>query len=105
MNSTVRTLRYYDEINLLKPSYISESGYRYYSKKRYYHITANYCIKGTKFSIKSNRNNLKSEKWEDVFEEQLALVTKELRLFKHLSVIEQNDSWKNIFQYIRQRVF
>ncbi|PWU68713.1 hypothetical protein DLJ74_09815 [Gracilibacillus dipsosauri] len=33
MNITVRTLRYYDEINLLKPSYISESGYRYYSKK------------------------------------------------------------------------
>jgi len=31
---TVRTLRYCDEINLLKPSRIAESGYRYYSKKR-----------------------------------------------------------------------
>ena len=25
-----RTLRYYDEIGLLKPSFINESGYRYY---------------------------------------------------------------------------
>ena len=27
---TIRTLRYYDEKNLLKPSYVSESGRRYY---------------------------------------------------------------------------
>ncbi|WP_279389109.1 MerR family DNA-binding transcriptional regulator [Hazenella coriacea] len=32
MNITIRTLRYYDEINLLKPSHTAESGYRYYSK-------------------------------------------------------------------------
>lgn len=27
---SVRTLHYYDEINLLKPSEVTESGYRYY---------------------------------------------------------------------------
>ena len=27
---TIRTLRFYDEKNLLRPSYISESGRRYY---------------------------------------------------------------------------
>jgi DNA-binding transcriptional MerR regulator len=32
-NLTVRTLRYYDEIHLLKPSHVAESGYRYYSKE------------------------------------------------------------------------
>lgn len=31
-NVTTRTLRYYEEIGLLKPSYVAESGYRYYSK-------------------------------------------------------------------------
>ena len=27
---TTRTLRWYDEIGLLKPAYVAESGYRYY---------------------------------------------------------------------------
>ena len=31
---TVRTLRYYDQIGLLKPSYHSENGYRYYEKDK-----------------------------------------------------------------------
>jgi DNA-binding transcriptional MerR regulator len=30
---TVRTLRFYDEIGLLKPGYVAESGYRYYGEK------------------------------------------------------------------------
>ncbi len=115
MNSTVRTLRYYDEINLLKPSYISESGYRYYSKKDIITLQRIIALKELNFQLNQIKTILNQNKWEDVFEEQLALVTKEidhlryleklLRLSKHLSVIEQNVSWKNIFQYIRQRVF
>ncbi len=31
--TTVRTLRYYDEIGLLKPSNLSEGGHRYYDEK------------------------------------------------------------------------
>jgi len=31
---TTRTLHYYDEINLLKPAYHSENGYRYYEKEQ-----------------------------------------------------------------------
>ena len=31
---TVRTLRFYDEIGLLKPAYIADNGYRYYQKKQ-----------------------------------------------------------------------
>ncbi len=30
---SVRTLHYYDEIGLLKPSFIKENGYRYYEEK------------------------------------------------------------------------
>jgi DNA-binding transcriptional MerR regulator len=30
---TVRTLRFYDEIGLLKPAYVADNGYRYYQKK------------------------------------------------------------------------
>ena len=30
---SARTLRYYDQIDLLKPSEISEAGYRYYGER------------------------------------------------------------------------
>ncbi|WP_245850908.1 MerR family transcriptional regulator [Paenibacillus herberti] len=42
-NLSIRTLRYYDEIGLLKPAKVAESGYRYYSNeeiRRLQHITA-----------------------------------------------------------------
>ncbi|MDQ0230428.1 MerR family transcriptional regulator [Metabacillus malikii] len=32
-NVSVRTLHYYDEINILNPSYVSDTGRRYYSDK------------------------------------------------------------------------
>ena len=31
----IRTLRYYDEIDLFKPIYVNEKGYRYYSYHQY----------------------------------------------------------------------
>ncbi|BDC34203.1 transcriptional regulator [Candidatus Dependentiae bacterium Noda2021] len=31
---TIRTLHYYDEIGLLRPHYVSETGYRFYDKKQ-----------------------------------------------------------------------
>ena len=34
-----RTLRYYDEINLIKPTYIDEdTGYRYYTFEKFHYI-------------------------------------------------------------------
>lgn len=32
-NISIRTLRYYDEIGLLKPAKVADSGYRYYSNQ------------------------------------------------------------------------
>jgi MerR family transcriptional regulator, thiopeptide resistance regulator len=31
---TIRTLRFYDEIGLLRPAYVADNGYRYYGKKQ-----------------------------------------------------------------------
>jgi DNA-binding transcriptional MerR regulator len=32
---SVRTLHYYDEIDLLKPAYVRDNGYRYYTEKEF----------------------------------------------------------------------
>lgn len=59
-NVSISTLRYYDEIGLLKPAEVNESGYRYYSDKELIllqHITA---LKEIGFTLKGIRNLLLS---------------------------------------------
>mgnify|MGYP000872187454 CR=1 FL=1 len=49
---SIRTLRYYDEIGLLKPRYTDpESGYRYYGKKQLLHIEIIQDLKSFDFSL------------------------------------------------------
>lgn len=111
-NLTVRTLRYYDEINLLKPSYVAESGYRYYSKQDVLKLQRILALKEMGFSLQQIKEILDRNKWKNVFEEHLEFIAKERerlsyleklsRLCLQLSIVEQDISWDNIFQYIRQ---
>lgn len=53
---SIRTLRYYDEIDLLKPAKVTEAGYRLYderSLKNYVRL----CFSGTRSSIVGNKSN------------------------------------------------
>ncbi|WP_152658214.1 MerR family transcriptional regulator [Oceanobacillus sp. CFH 90083] len=112
MNITVRTLRYYDEINLLKSSYTAESGYRFYSNENIITLQRIIALKELGFSLNEIKTILDQKNWENVFEEQLALIAKEkerlrdlektMRMSYHLSQIEQELSWRNIFQFVRQ---
>lgn len=111
-NLTVRTLRYYDEINLLKPSHVAESGYRYYSKKDVLKLQRILALKELGFDLNQIKEILDQNKWKNVFEEHLVFIEKERerlsyqeklsRLCLQLSIVEQNMSWDNIFRYIRQ---
>jgi DNA-binding transcriptional MerR regulator len=112
MNITVRTLRYYDEINLLKPSYTAESGYRFYSNANIVTLQRIIALKELGFQLSQIKTILDQKNWGNVFEEQLALIAKEkerlsylektMRLSHHLSQIEQDLSWRNIFQFIKE---
>lgn len=111
-NLTVRTLRYYDEISLLKPSYVAESGYRYYSKNDVLKLQRILALKELGFNLKQIKEILDRNKWKNVFKEHLEFIAKEKerlgyleklsRLCLQLSIVEQDISWDNIFQYIRQ---
>lgn len=60
-NISIRALRYYDEIGLLKPAKISESGYRYYSNEEINtlrHITA---LKELGFTLAAIKDMLSAE--------------------------------------------
>ncbi|QKY71244.1 MerR family transcriptional regulator [Lentibacillus sp. CBA3610] len=109
INLTIRTLRFYDEIDLLKPSYVADSGYRYYSKRDVLKLQRIIALKSLGFHLHQIKSIMHQNKWEGVFEEQLAIITKEqewlayqeqlMRLCLHLSLIEQDISWETIFQY------
>ncbi|QQK75408.1 MerR family transcriptional regulator [Salicibibacter cibarius] len=112
MNITTRTLRYYEEINLLKPSYTAESGYRFYSKTNIVILQRIIALKELGFQLSKIKTILDQKNWENVFGEQLVLITKEkerlsylektLRLSQHLSQIEKDLSWENIFHFIKE---
>jgi DNA-binding transcriptional MerR regulator len=52
-NTTIKTLRYYDEIGLLKPIQIDKNnGYRYYSTEQFEQLNTIHYLKELGFSLK-----------------------------------------------------
>ncbi|MCQ6562312.1 MerR family transcriptional regulator [Paenibacillus mendelii] len=82
-NISIRTLRYYDEIGLLKPAKVAESGYRYYSNEELrvlQHITALKELGFTLASIKellSAGKESQEDRWRTYLEFELAAVAEE----------------------------
>lgn len=57
----VKTLRYYDEINLFKPSYIDDfTGYRYYTDEQIEQIKKIIMLKELNLSLKNIEDYLKT---------------------------------------------
>lgn len=53
---TIRTVRYYDKVNILKPSYVSESGIRYYTDEDFAKLQQILLLKYLGFSLDDIRN-------------------------------------------------
>lgn len=98
VNVPVKTLRYYDEINLFKPQEIDLfSGYRYYSEKQINDLKVILSLKDVGFSleeIKKNKNNyteaLMQKKKEELMLEQENLENKIRKLDYLRSKIKNN---------------
>ena len=98
VNVPVKTLRYYDEINLFKPQEIDLfSGYRYYSEKQINDLEVILSLKEVGFGleeIKKNKNNyteaLMQKKKEELMLEQENLENKIRKLDYLRSKIKNN---------------
>ncbi|WP_152404613.1 MerR family transcriptional regulator [Paenibacillus cellulositrophicus] len=81
---SIRTLRYYDEMGILTPSFVSDAGYRYYNEDdimKLHHITT---LKQLGFTLGQIRNILEAEaggshaeKWTHAIRMQLDLLQDE----------------------------
>ncbi|MFD7525609.1 MerR family transcriptional regulator [Paenibacillus chitinolyticus] len=116
-NISIRTLRYYDEIGLLKPAEVADSGYRYYSGrevKQLQHIAA---LKELGFTLASIKKMLSSGEetneinWGAYLDFELAAVAEErrrldemeklLQVTRHAFEMKGDVESEDIFLFIR----
>ncbi len=98
-NVTERTIRYYDKIGLLKPSFVMENGYRKYTQSDLLKLQKILSLKHMGFSLEeiypmvSKEQNIKES-----FSMQIDLLDSQI---KHLQVIK--DSMENFVQNVDER--
>ncbi|MGN1352773.1 MAG: MerR family transcriptional regulator [Bacilli bacterium] len=74
---SVKTLRYYDEINLLKPSNVdSYTNYRYYTAKELQQFKRIEYLKKLGFTLEEIKNNLSNMTVECIDQKKQELITK-----------------------------
>lgn len=89
---SVRTLHYYDEINLLKPSYVDEqNGYRFYDEKSLLRMQEIMFYRELDFSLKSISEILSSpnyNKTKALSEQKQLLMLKKQRIERLISALD-----------------
>ncbi len=99
---SVRTLHYYDEIDLLKPSLVDEwTGYRYYDEKSILRMQEIMFYRELDFSLKSIKQIMSSpdyDKKQALMEQKRLLIMKKERLERLISSIDSAEKGKIIMK-------
>lgn len=110
---TVRTLRYYDQIDLLKPSGKTEGGHRLYSESDVIRLQQILFLKEMGFSLKEVANMLVTDELslKESLQNQLQFVQEEQKKFNRMEKIlqavvysaelEGELDWKIMFELIQ----
>lgn len=108
--TTVRTLRYYDEIGLLKPSNLSDGGHRFYDEQDVEALHNILTLKELGFELETIKGILldRTKSSRELLEmrlemiqqeqEQLNIKKQKIKAFLQLIDLEGRYDWENIFQ-------
>lgn len=111
-HSTVRTLRYYDEIELLTPSHLSDGGHRYYEEADVIKLHYIKALKEVGFNLISIRQMLEQQhlshketlamqlKVLELEKERIEQRTSSIRFLLQVSEFEELTNWKDVFERI-----
>lgn len=100
-NVSVRTIRYYDDLGLLKPSIIKESGYRFYTDSDLINLQKIIVLKRLGFSLEEisgiSQNDNDASFVKDSFELQLKLIREKISELKQIeqSIMEVSQAVAN----------
>lgn len=113
-NVTERTIRYYDTVGLLKPSFIMENGYRKYSEEDFIRLQRIISLKQLGFSLDEIRmmdHNYNHEALEESLQMQIDLLEKRIRhsqmlkdsLMQTKRLLHENEDvdWNKIVKLIQ----
>lgn len=75
--TTIKTLRYYDEIDLIKPAFVDDNGYRYYDIEQLNDLIIIIELRNLDFSIENIKRFLNSSDKKTIFENQLLILENE----------------------------
>ncbi|SEH38095.1 effector-binding domain-containing protein [Halobacillus karajensis] len=93
-NTTIKTLRYYDEIGLLKPIQIDKNnGYRYYSTEQFEQLNTIHYLKELGFSLREIKEHLEQrdiDSFLDLLEKQKELTENKIRELERVNRRFQN---------------
>lgn len=89
-NVSIRTIRYYDKQNLLKPADISDAGYRLYTDADFAKLQKILSLKYLGFSLEEIRSITVGDEDDNYIKESLALQQRLLKKkIEHLHLVEQ----------------
>jgi DNA-binding transcriptional MerR regulator len=94
--TTVKTLRYYDKIGILKPAYTNpENNYRYYTTEQFSKLQTILSLKQSGFSINEIISILDGRNIEKIFFERKKLIAKD--------VMEKKSALKKINYFLNSK--
>lgn len=99
---SVRTLQYYDEVGVLKPTKVNEVGYRFYDDTAITRLQQILFYKELDFTLKEIKEVIQMSEWNkiEVFHKQKELLTlKRDRLNRLLELLEQLEKGETIMSF------
>ncbi|MBB5182894.1 MerR family transcriptional regulator [Catenisphaera adipataccumulans] len=106
-NVSERTIRYYDQIGLLKPSYVKENGYRQYSEKDFIKLQKIVALRHLGFSLEEIYPMVEEETdIRDSFRMQIDLIDRELNHLQSLrdalaQVASHEADWQEVVSVVQ----
>ncbi|MCM3411736.1 MerR family transcriptional regulator [Metabacillus litoralis] len=86
--TTIRTLHYYDELGLLKPSYVTEKGRRYYTNKDFVTLQRILTLKFLGYSLEQIKEFFQKETWD----------LKDTLSFQRKEMIQKKEQIENVIK-------
>lgn len=109
---TKRALRYYDEVGILKPSYVNEDGYKFYTDRDFFEAQRIVSLRFLEFSVEEIREMQKknTDIGETIHQQKRMMQEKVNQILQIISTLDEMEEavsssnaipWENLFHSVK----